>query len=73
MLLRGLLQYFLQFSFYNVSPIDLSEPTKDEFLEELVTNMTVPELVLQLHIMFADDVVGPNSSNELYGIVPSYI
>jgi len=25
------------------------------------------DLVLQLHIMFADNIVGPNSTNELYG------
>ncbi|KAK0216679.1 glycoside hydrolase superfamily [Armillaria nabsnona] len=28
--------------------------------------MTVPELVMQLHLMFADNVVGPRSEKELY-------
>ncbi|KAF7331116.1 Glycoside hydrolase family 3 protein [Mycena venus] len=28
--------------------------------------MTVPELVMQLHLMFADNMVGPNSDNALY-------
>lgn len=28
--------------------------------------MTVPDMVLQLYLMFADDVVGPKSNNELY-------
>ncbi|TVY14011.1 Periplasmic beta-glucosidase [Lachnellula arida] len=39
---------------------------KDSFLNNLVANMTIPELVMQLHLMFADNVVGPNSDNGLY-------
>ncbi|KAK0467422.1 glycoside hydrolase family 3 protein [Armillaria novae-zelandiae] len=39
---------------------------KDVFLDDLVKRMTIPELVMQLHLMFADNVVGPRSENELY-------
>ncbi|KAI0430436.1 glycoside hydrolase family 3 protein [Xylaria sp. FL1042] len=39
---------------------------KDSFIENLVSNMTVEDLVLQLHLMFGDDIVGPESQNELY-------
>ncbi|KAJ5737858.1 beta-glucosidase [Penicillium malachiteum] len=28
--------------------------------------MTIPELVLQMHLMFADNIIGPNSDNALY-------
>ncbi|KAI0455600.1 glycoside hydrolase family 3 protein [Xylaria acuta] len=39
---------------------------KDLFIDNLVSNMTVEDLVLQLHLMFGDDIVGINSQNELY-------
>ncbi|KAF9259836.1 glycoside hydrolase family 3 protein [Marasmius fiardii PR-910] len=39
---------------------------KDAFVKDLVDKMTVEELVMQLHLMFADNVVGPNSTNELF-------
>ncbi|KAI1426944.1 glycoside hydrolase family 3 protein [Xylaria sp. FL1777] len=39
---------------------------KHSFIEDLVSNMTVEDLVLQLHLMFGDDIVGANSQNELY-------
>ncbi|KAJ6110911.1 beta-glucosidase [Penicillium sp. IBT 16267x] len=39
---------------------------KAAFLENLVMNMTIPELVLQMHLMFADNIIGPNSDNALY-------
>ncbi|KAI1277641.1 glycoside hydrolase family 3 protein [Xylaria sp. FL0933] len=39
---------------------------KDSFIETMVANMTVADLVLQLHLMFGDDIVGANSQNELY-------
>ncbi|KAK0219542.1 glycoside hydrolase family 3 protein [Armillaria nabsnona] len=39
---------------------------KDVFLDDLVNKMTIPELVMQLHLMFADNVVGLKSENELY-------
>ncbi|KAL1845200.1 hypothetical protein VTK73DRAFT_932 [Phialemonium thermophilum] len=41
---------------------------KDAFLDRLVANMTVADLVLQLHLMFADDIVGPQSDNAYYNI-----
>ncbi len=42
---------------------------KETFLDDLVDKMTIPELVMQLHLMFADNVVGPRSDNELYGVI----
>ncbi|KAF8917429.1 glycoside hydrolase family 3 protein [Mucidula mucida] len=39
---------------------------RDDFLDELVAEMTLPELVMQLHLMFGDNIVGPNSDNALY-------
>ncbi|KAI0408732.1 glycoside hydrolase family 3 protein [Xylaria palmicola] len=39
---------------------------KDSFIKSLVSNMTVEDLVLQLHLMFGDDIIGVNSQNELY-------
>ncbi|KAI0187710.1 glycoside hydrolase family 3 protein [Xylaria flabelliformis] len=39
---------------------------KDSFIKDLVSNMTIEDLVLQLHLMFGDDIVGVNSQNELY-------
>ncbi|KAI0148399.1 glycoside hydrolase family 3 protein [Xylariaceae sp. FL1272] len=43
-----------------------SDLGKDQFIENLVSDMTVEDLVLQLHLMFGDDIVGPKSQNELY-------
>ncbi|KAG7439704.1 glycoside hydrolase family 3 protein [Guyanagaster necrorhizus] len=43
-----------------------SNQEKDAFLDSLVNEMAIPELVMQLHLMFADNVVGPMSKNELY-------
>ena len=40
--------------------------SKDAFIQDLISQMTVPDMVLQLYLMFADDVVGPESNNELY-------
>ncbi|KAJ8073027.1 hypothetical protein PM082_019895 [Marasmius tenuissimus] len=39
---------------------------RDAFVKDLVDSMTIEELVVQLHLMFADNVVGPNSTNELF-------
>ncbi|KAK1238424.1 hypothetical protein MKX07_006570 [Trichoderma sp. CBMAI-0711] len=41
-------------------------PTKDQFIEALISKLTLEDLVLQLHLMFADDIVGADSHNELY-------
>ncbi|KAJ7342323.1 hypothetical protein DFH08DRAFT_1011785 [Mycena albidolilacea] len=35
--------------------------------------MTVPELVMQLHLMFADNMVGPNSDNALYDFATRWL
>ncbi|KAJ6579657.1 glycoside hydrolase family 3 protein [Mycena vulgaris] len=45
---------------------DGKKAEKDAFIDALLNKMTVPELVLQLHLMFADNMVGPNSDNSLY-------
>lgn len=39
---------------------------KDAFIDALIANMTVEDLVLQLHLTFGDDIVGVDSNNELY-------
>ncbi|ORY71448.1 glycoside hydrolase family 3 protein [Pseudomassariella vexata] len=39
---------------------------KDAFIDDLIGKMTLPDLVLQMHLMFGDDIVGPNSDNGLY-------
>ncbi|KAL0564475.1 hypothetical protein V5O48_017569, partial [Marasmius crinis-equi] len=39
---------------------------RDAFVKDIVDKMTIEELVIQLHLMFADNVVGPNSTNELF-------
>ncbi|UKZ67853.1 uncharacterized protein TrAtP1_009011 [Trichoderma atroviride] len=41
-------------------------PNKDQFIDSLISKMSVSDLVLQLHLMFADDIVGKDSHNELY-------
>ncbi|KAI4868842.1 glycoside hydrolase family 3 protein [Hypoxylon rubiginosum] len=41
-------------------------PDKSSYIDALVANMTVEDLVLQLHLMFGDDIVGVESKNELY-------
>lgn len=44
----------------------ISTLDKSSFLDELVANMTVDDLVLQLHLMFGGDIVGVQAKNELY-------
>ncbi|KAF2733332.1 glycoside hydrolase family 3 protein [Polyplosphaeria fusca] len=39
---------------------------KDAFLATLVSQMKVPDLVQQLHLTFANNVIGPASDNSLY-------
>lgn len=43
---------------------NLSE--KDQFLDSLISNMTVPELLMQMHMMFSDYIVGINGDNADY-------
>ncbi|CRG83500.1 beta-glucosidase [Talaromyces islandicus] len=45
---------------------DTRDLQKDAFLDTLVANMTVLELALQLQLMFADSIIGPNSDNALW-------
>ncbi|KAI2616353.1 glycoside hydrolase family 3 protein [Hypoxylon sp. NC1633] len=39
---------------------------KETFVESLISNMTIEDFVLQLHLMFGGDIVGVESKNELY-------
>ncbi|KAI0976266.1 glycoside hydrolase family 3 protein [Xylaria arbuscula] len=45
---------------------DAKTINKTLFIEDIVSNMTIKDLVLQLHLMFGDDIVGADSHNELY-------
>ncbi|KAJ3778545.1 glycoside hydrolase family 3 protein [Lentinula raphanica] len=49
------------------SKIQNSDEARDSFIHDLVTKMTSEELTMQLHLMFADNIVGPDSDNGLYG------
>jgi beta-glucosidase-like glycosyl hydrolase len=40
--------------------------TKESFINNLISQMTIPDLVLQLHLTFADNIIGPASDNSLY-------
>ncbi|KAI1490159.1 glycoside hydrolase family 3 protein [Biscogniauxia mediterranea] len=46
---------------YNIARLD-----KDSFVDSLVSNMTIADMVLQLHLMFGGDIVGLGSDNTLY-------
>ncbi|KAK8092387.1 glycoside hydrolase family 3 protein [Apiospora kogelbergensis] len=39
---------------------------KNTFLDALISNMTTEDLVLQVHLMFAGEIIGVESKNELY-------
>ncbi|KAJ7219664.1 glycoside hydrolase family 3 protein [Mycena haematopus] len=39
---------------------------KQQFVDNLVNQMTIPELVFQMHLMFADNIIGVNSDNGGY-------
>lgn len=39
---------------------------RDTFVDDLLSQLTVTELAHQLHLTFADNIIGPNSTNELY-------
>lgn len=41
-------------------------PDKESYVDGLISNMTIEDLVLQLHLMFGGDIVGVESKNELY-------
>ena len=44
----------------------LANQTKDAFINHLVTQMTVPELVMQVYMLFADSAIGKYSNNSRY-------
>ncbi|KAF7520546.1 hypothetical protein G7054_g12720 [Neopestalotiopsis clavispora] len=46
----------------HVAPI----ANKEHFLDKLIADMTIEDLVLQLHLMFAGDIIGPESDNGLW-------
>ncbi|KAH6660622.1 glycoside hydrolase family 3 protein [Truncatella angustata] len=50
----------------SVSDFGLFPTGKDAFLDQLLANMTVEDLVLQLHLMFAGDIIGPEPFDELW-------
>ncbi|KAJ7773875.1 glycoside hydrolase family 3 protein [Mycena metata] len=39
---------------------------KQQFVDNLVNQMTIPELVFQMHLMFADNIIGVKSDNGGY-------
>lgn len=43
-----------------------SQSNKTIFIDDLLSKLTVEELIHQVHLTFADNVVGPLSHNELY-------
>ncbi|KAF8592307.1 glycoside hydrolase family 3 protein [Ramaria rubella] len=43
-----------------------SQSNKTAFIDDLLDKLTVEELVHQVHLTFADNVIGPSSHNELY-------
>ncbi|KAF7300961.1 Glycoside hydrolase family 3 protein [Mycena indigotica] len=45
---------------------DEKREAKDAFVDTLLNKMTTQELIMQLHLMFADNMVGPHSDNSLY-------
>ncbi|KAG7100249.1 hypothetical protein E1B28_002021 [Marasmius oreades] len=57
-----------RFSFSDSNTVQQSvgRTDRDAFVKDLVEKMRIEELVIQLHLMFADNVVGPNSTNELF-------
>ncbi|KAJ3882409.1 glycoside hydrolase family 3 protein [Lentinula edodes] len=39
---------------------------RDTYIKAIVGEMTPEELIMQVHLMFADNIIGPNSDNGLY-------
>ncbi|PSN70307.1 glycoside hydrolase family 3 protein [Corynespora cassiicola Philippines] len=48
------------------SPPPSRSAEKNAFIDNLVSQMTVSDMVLQMHLMFADNIIGPASDNSLY-------
>ncbi|KAK5114361.1 hypothetical protein LTR62_002613 [Meristemomyces frigidus] len=40
--------------------------SKEALVDNLIEQMTVPELIMQIYLLFGDSVVGPYSNNSLY-------
>lgn len=45
---------------------DSRAETKHAFIEDLLSQMDITDLVQQLHLTFADNIIGPASDNSLY-------
>ncbi|KAJ7053393.1 glycoside hydrolase family 3 protein [Mycena amicta] len=45
---------------------DETATDKQKFIANLVDQMTIPELAIQMHLMFADNIIGINSDNAGY-------
>ncbi|KAJ3802390.1 glycoside hydrolase family 3 protein [Lentinula aff. detonsa] len=43
-----------------------ADTERDAFIHRLVTQMSPEEMTMQLHLMFADNIIGPHSDNGLY-------
>ena len=50
----------------SISPETRSQADRDTFVDTILANLTVAELAHQVHLTFADNVIGPKSQNELY-------
>ncbi|KAF2448507.1 glycoside hydrolase family 3 protein [Karstenula rhodostoma CBS 690.94] len=49
-----------------VPHLDSRAKAKDAFIDDLLSRMGIPDLVQQLHLTFADNIIGPASDNSLY-------
>lgn len=45
---------------------DVRAEAKNQFIDNLVSQMEIPDLVQQLHLTFADNIIGPASDLSLY-------
>lgn len=54
------------------TPRHVNRAANDAYLDQLVANMTIPELVLQVHLMFGDAILGPKSDFGLYNSTMQY-
>lgn len=50
----------------NSPRLDNRAKAKDAFIDDLLSQMEIPDLVQQLHLTFADNIIGPASDNSLY-------
>ncbi|KAJ4346388.1 uncharacterized protein N0V89_010317 [Didymosphaeria variabile] len=67
LLLSSTLCLFAHAQQHGISPrLDSRTEAKDAFIDDLLSQMEIPDLVQQLHLTFADNVIGPASDNSLY-------